>query len=143
MRQDLKYEELTRKVRDCAYRVFHELGSGFLERVYKNALAVEFQEQSILYEQQKSVTVSYRGRIVGEYVADMVLDNKIIVELKAVKGIEDIHFAQLFNYLKATGFEVGLLINFGPRFTFKRRIYNQETSVSSVSSVVDSGVSDG
>jgi GxxExxY protein len=136
MEQNLKYEELTGKIRDCAYRVFRELGSGFLEKVYENALAVELEEQNIPFEQQKAVTVSYRGRIVGEYIADIVIDSKIIVELKAAKGIDDIHFAQLFNYLKATGFEVGLLVNFGPHFTFKRRIYNNKPSVSSASSVV-------
>lgn len=139
MEQDLKYEELTGKIQDCAYRVFRELGTGFLEKVYENALVVELEEYNIPFEQQKSVTVSYRGRIVGEYIADLVIDNKVIVELKAARAIEDIHFAQLLNYLKATGYEVGLLINFGPQFTFKRRIYNK-TSVSSVSSVVNKRV---
>ena len=107
MEQSLIYEELTGKIRDCAYRVFRELGSGFLEKVYENALAVELEEQNIPFEQQKAVTVSYRGRIVGEYIADMIIDSKIIVELKAAKEIDDIHFAQLFNCLEVTGFEVG------------------------------------
>ena len=142
MEQKLKYEELTGKIRDCAYHVFRELGSRFLEKVYENALAVEFEEQNIPFKQQKVVTVNCRGRIVGEYIADLVVDNKIIIELKAAKGIDDIYFAQLLNYLKATGYEVGLLINFGPRFTFKRRIYNNKP-VSSASSVVNSEVSYG
>ena len=139
MEQKLIYEELTGKIRDCAYHVFRDLGAGFLEKVYENALAVELEEQNIHFEQQKFVTVSYRGKIVGEYIADLVIDNKVIVELKAVRGIEDIHFAQLLNYLKATGYEVGLLVNFGPRFTFKRRIYNNQ-SVSSGSSMVSKRV---
>ena len=142
MEQELKHADLTGAIRDCAYHVYRELGGGFLEKVYENALAVELEQRGIRFEQQKPVTVSYRNRIVGEYVADMLIDNKVIVELKAVRDIEDIHFAQLFNYLKATGYEVGLLINFGPRFTFKRRIYNNQ-SVSSVSSVVNSEVGDG
>lgn len=141
MEQELKYADLTGAIRDSAYHVYRNLGGGFLEKVYENALAVELEQRGIHYEQQKPVSVYYRGRIVGEYLADMLIDNKVIAELKAVRAIEDIHFAQLFNYLKATGYEVGLLINFGPRFTFKRRIYNK--SVSSVSSVVNSEVCDG
>ena len=136
MEQEFKYADLTGVIRDSAYHVYRELGSGFLEKVYENALAVELEQRSIKFEQQKPVTVGYRGRIVGEYVADMLIDNKVIIELKAVRTVEDTHFAQLFNYLKATGYEVGLLINFGPRFTFKRRIYNNK-SVSSASSVVN------
>ena len=142
MEQELKFADLTGSIRDSAYHVYRELGGGFLEKVYENALAVELEQRGIRFEQQKPITVSYRGRTVGEYIADMLVDNKIIVELKAVRDIEDAHFAQLFNYLKATGYEVGLLINFGPRFTFKRRIYNNK-SVSSVSSVVNSGAGHG
>ncbi|MBC8377804.1 MAG: GxxExxY protein [Planctomycetes bacterium] len=136
MEPELKYADLTGKIRDCAYRVYRELGCGFLEKVYENSLAVELEMQNIQYDQQKPVTVSYRDRIVGQYVADMLVEDKVIVELKAAKEVGDIHFTQLFNYLKATGCEVGLLINFGPRFTFKRRIYNNQ-SASSVSSVVN------
>ena len=133
---ELKYAELTGRIRDCAYRVYRELGVGFLEKVYENALAVELEMQKIPFEQQRPVTVSYQGRIVGEYVADMLVENKVIVELKAGKDIDESHFTQLFNYLKATGHEVGLLINFGPKFTFKRRVFNSEKSGSSASSVV-------
>lgn len=133
---ELKHAELTGRIRDCAFRVYRELGAGFLEKVYENALAVEFEMQNIPFEQQRPVTVSYQGRIVGEYVADMLVDDKVIVELKAAKDIDDSHFTQLFNYLKATGHEVGLLINFGPRFTFKRRVFSTQKSVSSASSVV-------
>jgi GxxExxY protein len=141
MEQELLFSDLTGAIRDSAYHVYRELGSGFLEKVYENALAVELEQRNIDFEQQKPVTVSYRGRVVGEYIVDMLIGKKVIVELKAARTIEDVHFAQLFNYLKATGYEVGLLINFGPQFTFKRRIYNK--SVSSVSSVVNSEVGDG
>lgn len=136
MEQTLKYADLTGTIRDCAYYVYRELGTGFLEKVYENALAVELEARKIKYRQQVPVTVNYRDRIVGEYIADLLVEGKVIVELKAVNNVEDIHFAQLFNYLKATGYEVGLLINFGPRFTFRRRIYDKDKSVSSVSSVV-------
>lgn len=124
MEPELKYEELTARIRDCAYRVYKGLGAGFLEKVYENALTVELEMQNIPYEQQKAINVSYSGRIVGEYVADLIIENKIVVELKAIKDLDQIHYAQLLNYLKATGYEVGLLINFGPRFTFKRRIFS-------------------
>ncbi len=137
MEQELLFSDLTGEIRDSAYHVYRELGGGFLEKVYENALAVELEQRN----KQKPVTVSYRGRVVGEYIADMLIGKKVIVELKAARTIEDVHFAQSFNYLKATSYEVGLLINFRPQFTFKRRIYNK--SVSSVSSVVNSEVGDG
>ncbi len=132
MEPNLKHEDLTGAIRDCAYHVYHELGTGFLERVYENALAVELEMRKINDHQQHPVTVHYRGRTVGEYVVDLLIEDKIVVELKAVSNLDDVHFAQLFNYLKATRYEVGLLINFGPRFSFRRRIYNNNKSVSSV-----------
>ncbi len=131
MERELKFADLTGQIRDCAYHVYRELGMSFLEKVYENALAVKLDMRGVKYEQQRPITVNYRNRVVGEYVADLVVEGKVIVELKAAREVEDIHFAQLFNYLKATGYEVGLLINFGPRFTFKRRIFNQNKSVSS------------
>jgi GxxExxY protein len=143
MEQELKFADLTGSIRDSAYHVYRELGMGFLEKVYENSLAVELDMRSIKYEQQRPITVNYRNKVVGEYVADLVIERKVIVELKAVREVEEVHFSQLFNYLKATGYEVGLLINFGPRFTFKRRIFNQNKSVSSVSSVVNSGAGHG
>ena len=136
MEPELKFADLTEKIRDCAYCVYRELGSGFLEKVYENALGVELETRKIQYEQQRAITVSYRGRIIRDYVADLIIENKVIVELKAARAVEEIHFAQLFNYLKATGYEVGLLINFGSQFTFKRRIYSRKKSASSASSVV-------
>lgn len=119
MKRDLQFAGLTGIIRNCAYVVYRELGTGFLEKVYENARAVELENNKINYQQQKPVTVKYQNRVVGEYIADLVVEGKIIIELKAVKEVEDIHYAQLFNYLKATGYEVGLLINFGPRFTFR------------------------
>ena len=136
MEQELKFADLTGTIRDCAYHIYRALGTGFLEKVYENALAVELELRNIKYEQQKPIKVSYKDRIIGEYVADFLVEDKVIIELKAAKELDDVHFAQLFNYLKATGYEVGLLINFGPRFSFKRRIYNNKKSVSSVPSVV-------
>ena len=118
---ELLFEELTGCVRNCAYTVFQELGSGFLEKVYENALSEELRLNHISAYQQQGIVVKYKNVAVGNYVADIVIENKIIIEIKAVKELENIHFAQLHHYLKATGYRLGLLINFGPQFSFKRR----------------------
>lgn len=137
---ELLYSDITGHIRDCAYRVYRTLGSGFLEKVYENALIAELQDRELQCEQQKAITVYYGHRVVGEYMADILVEGKIIVELKAAKEIDDIHYAQLFNYLKATGHKVGLLINFGPRFIFKRRVFIDNKSASSASSVVNTNL---
>lgn len=123
MNAEFLYKELSDKLLACTFRVHNILGSGFLEKVYENALACELSKQSIKYEQQKALKVMYDAVVVGEYVADLIIDGKIIIELKAVKEINSIAQAQLLNYLKATGLKVGYIINFGnPRLDFKRMI---------------------
>lgn len=113
--------QLTEKILRAAFTVLNTIGCGFLEKVYENALVVELSRAKIPVEQQKPLQVSYQGVIVGDYLADLIIDSKVIVECKAVAGLDTIHEAQLLNYLKATGIRVGLLLNFGrPKLQYKR-----------------------
>lgn len=113
--------ELTRRIIGCAYTVSNDLGAGFLEKVYENALAYEFKTNRLCVQQQQPIEVLYQGVVVGEYVADLLVEKFVLVELKAVKAIDKIHSAQCLNYLKATGLPICLLINFGqPKIEIKR-----------------------
>ena len=112
--QDAKYKELTKKIIGVFYKVYNQLGYGFLEKVYENAMMVEFEKESISAMAQCRIKVSYDGTVVGEYFADILVDGKVIVEIKASRGLPLESEAQLLNYLKATDMEVGLLLNFGP-----------------------------
>jgi GxxExxY protein len=109
----MKHTEITSSIIECAYKVHKELGFGFLESVYQNALMVELAEKGLQAEKEKRVAISYKGHMVGDYVSDVVVDDKVILELKSTKELHASQEAQLVNYLKATGIEVGLLINFG------------------------------
>lgn len=111
---------ITERIIGCAYRVANELGSGFLEKVYENALALELREPGLKVEQQVRRAVRYRGCVVGEFVADLVVEGVVIVELKAIESLDPIHSAQCINYLAATGMPACLLINFGRRVDVKR-----------------------
>jgi GxxExxY protein len=122
----LKHEDLSKKIIAAAYTVHKELGHGFLEKVYKNALAVELEETGLKCVLEFPLKVSYRGRTVGDYFADIIVDDKIIVEVKAVGKLESVHEVQLVNYLKGTGINVGLLINFGKSVEVKRRIFGYD-----------------
>ena len=114
-------DPITSRIIGCAYRVSNELGSGFLEKVYENALAFELRRQGLGAVQQRGIEVHYEGQIVGDFIADLLVENQIIVELKAVRELEDIHVAQGINYLKATGLPTCLLINFGtPKIQIRR-----------------------
>jgi len=119
----LKHKELSEKIIAAAYDVHKELGHGFLEKVYKNALAVRLRELGLNYILEVPLQVAYHGEIVGEYFADIIVDDKIIVEIKAVSKTGQFHEVQLVNYLKATNINVGLLINFGNSVEVKCRIY--------------------
>ncbi len=105
------------------YEVYNTLGYGFLEKVYQNAMCLELKNQGYNVEAQKQIKVYYKGIVVGEYYADLIIDETIILELKACECLMDAHKAQLINYLKATNIEVGLLLNFGETPEFKRFIY--------------------
>ena len=115
--------EVTDKIIGSAYAVANTLGCGFLEKVYENALAHELRKAALLVEQQKSIKVLYDGVLVGEYEADLIVNDAILVEVKAVKTLDDVHVAQCLNYLRATKRNLCLLINFGtPRIAVKRII---------------------
>ena len=113
--------ELTDTILTAAFKVSNTLGAGFLEKVYENSLGVELRKSGSVVEVQKAYTVRYEGMIVGDYVADLVIDGKVIVECKAVTSLDPVHEAQLMNYLRASGIRVGLLLNFGrPKLQFRR-----------------------
>jgi len=116
---------LTEKTIGAAMEVHSVLGAGFLESVYEEALAIEFNIRKIPFERQKNFKISYKGIYAKEFICDFLVDNLVIVELKAIKGITEIEQAQLLNYLKASGLEVGLLLNFGAKsLEYKRMIYS-------------------
>jgi GxxExxY protein len=119
-----KPNELTGRIIGCAYVVSNELGTGFLEKVYENALTHELRKSGLHAEQQQPIKVFYDGVIVGDYMADVVVENSVIVELKAVRTFDNIHFAQCINYLKATRMPIYLLINFGQPKVEIRRFVN-------------------
>jgi GxxExxY protein len=123
----LLINEITEKIIGCAFVVSNSLGCGFLEKVYENALLLELKSAGLKAVQQKPIDVHYRGNLVGEYVADLLMENKGLVELKTVQGFDEAHFAQCLNYLKATGLEICLLFNFGkPEFQIKRLAAKKE-----------------
>ena len=113
--------DLTEKVIGCAYTVGNSLGAGFLEKVYENALLCELKREGFKIEPQKPIKIYYRNDLVGEYTADLLVNDCLLVELKAVQELEEVFYAQCLNYLKATGLEVCLLINFGkPKVQIRR-----------------------
>jgi len=112
---------LSNRIIGCALKVQHILGTGFLEKVYQNALAHELRKAGLRVTQQHSMIVTYDNIVVGEYVADLLVEDVVLVELKAVRALDEIHFAQCLNYLKATATKLCLLMNFGtPRLQIKR-----------------------
>ena len=113
--EKILYRELSYKIVGLAMQVHTELGYGFLEKVYENALVISLKENGIKAEQQFPIKVFFHKQIVGEYIADILVENSIILELKSQPNISDIHKAQTLNYLKATGLKLGLLLNFGKR----------------------------
>ncbi len=109
----LELDAITEKVIGCAYTVGNELGHGFLEKVYENALAHELRRAKLNVEQQHPIAVHYDTVLVGDYIADLLVEDSVLVELKAINALDEIHRVQCLNYLKATGLSVCLLINFG------------------------------
>jgi GxxExxY protein len=119
----LIHRQITEKIIGAAMEVHNTLGAGFFEKVYENALVRELSTRGLKIEQQKSITVHYKGEIVGEYIADLVVADAVVVELKTVDQLTDVHQAQLLNYLKATNMKVGLILNFNnPHLEFKRMV---------------------
>ena len=121
---ELKHSETTGKIIKAFYSVYNELGYGFLEKVYENALVVELRSIGLMVEQQKPINVFYRDTLVGEFYADLVINGIVIVELKSAESIARAHEAQLVNYLRATRYEVGLLLSFGKSAEYKRKIFD-------------------
>ena len=123
----MKHEGLTEQIIGAFFKVYNALGVGFLERVYENALCLELENLGLIYTQQAPVRVRYRGKIVGEYIADVIVENRVIIEVKAVRTLLSQHEAQLLNYLKATEIEVGLILNFGPEPDIVRKVVDNQT----------------
>ena len=123
MTEEYKHQNLTSIIIKCFYKVYNELGFGFLEKVYENALKIELELNDLSVDKQKQIKVYYREKQVGDYYADLIIDGKVIVELKAAEAIREEHEAQLINYLKATDIEIGLLLNFGKKPEIRRKIF--------------------
>ena len=123
---ELLESELTDKIIKAYYNVYNVLGYGFLEKVYQNAMYIELKESGFFVEAQKQIKVNFKGTEVGEYFADLVINEKIIIELKAAEYLVKEHEAQLINYLRGTDIEVGLLFNFGKRPEFIRKVFSNK-----------------
>ena len=122
--KDAKFKQLTERIIGVFYEVYNRLGYGFLEKVYENSMLIEFQKENIPVVAQAPIKVFYGDKVVGEYFADLLVDGKVIVEIKAAKALIAEYEAQLLNYLKATDVEVGLLLNFGPKPEIKRKAFD-------------------
>lgn len=126
MKEKILYKDLSYKLVGCFYDVYNELGPGFKEVIYHKALGFELDSKNIPYEEEKRLSIRYKGKIAGVYVPDFVIDNKILVEIKAVENTPKIYELQLYYYLKGTNYELGYLVNFGSdKISIKRRIYNK------------------
>ncbi len=123
MSEEYLHKDLTATIISCFYTVYNQLGYGFLEKVYENALKIELEKHSLSVEKQKPINVYYDQILVGEYFADLVVEGRIIIELKAAESLCKAHEIQLINYLKASDIELGLLLNFGKKPEIKRKIY--------------------
>lgn len=121
-----KYSKITDKIIKAYYNVYNSLGYGFLEKVYEKSLLIELQELGLESYSQHQIKVNYKNKEVGEYYADILVENCVILELKAAETLKSEHEAQLLNYLKATKYEVGLLLNFGTKPQVKRKVFNNE-----------------
>jgi GxxExxY protein len=120
------HQEITEQILSSFYKVYNTLGYGFLEKVYENALTLELREKNLDVEQQYNLKVFYKDQEVGSYFADLIVDQKIVIELKAAESICPEHKCQLINYLKATQIEIGLLLNFGKKAEFSRVIFTND-----------------
>ena len=124
--KNFPHQELTKSIIGIYYNVYNELGFGFLEKVYHKALLIELKNNGYKIDSEKKVNVYYKNEIVGEYIPDIIVNDSVIVELKCVEYLTDIHENQLLNYLKATDCEVGLILNFGKDPQFIRKIFTND-----------------
>ncbi len=120
--KDILYKDLSYKIVGLAIEIHNKLGYGFLEKVYENALMLLFRREDIIAKQQTPISVYFEREIVGEYFSDILVENKIILELKAIEKITDVHKAQTLNYLKATGLRLAIILNFGKKKLEYKRI---------------------
>jgi len=123
---EAKHKDITELIIRAFYTVYNTLGYGFLEKVYQNALVIEMRKLGLEVIPEALIKVYYNGQVVGEYFADLLVAGVVLVEIKAVRTLAPEHEAQLLNYLKATPYEVGLLLNFGPKPQIKRKVYDNE-----------------
>ena len=120
----MKHEELTHKIIGCAMKVHSTLGNGFQEMIYQRALAIEFQKQGIAYQREMEMTIYYEGENIGTRRVDFFAEENIMIELKAIIKLEEVHLAQAMNYCQAYNLPIGLLINFGAKSLEFKRVYN-------------------
>jgi|SRR5215468_2503887 len=125
----MKHDVLTQQLIGLFYDVYNELGHGFLESIYQKAYTLALHQAGLKFEQQFPITGNFRGMAMGEFRADLVVESLVIVELKAIQGLESVHERQLTNYLRATQFEVGRLFNFGPKAQVRRLIFDNDRKV--------------
>lgn len=124
MNPTFRHTELTDKIIKAYYQVYNTLGYGFLEKVYENSMFIELKKMGLYVKKQQNITVFYENEEVGDYFADLIVDEKVIVELKAAEGLCEEHECQLINYLRATEIEVGLLLNFGKKPELRRKVFS-------------------
>jgi GxxExxY protein len=136
----LKHGELTDKIIGVFYDVYNELGHGFLESVYEEAMTIALRQIGLVVERQKPLVVRFRGKVVGEFKADLVVESLLILDLKACRALEPVHEAQILNYLRATEIELGLLFNFGPKPQFKRLIFDNIRKNGGITAVAPSAL---
>ena len=129
-------DDLTQKIIGCAYKVHNTLGPGFLEKVYENALRIELEKLGLRVKQQEPINVEYEGQVVGEYYADLWVDERVVVELKANQALAKEHEVQLVNYLTATRIDLGLLLNFGSSVQVKRKFREYKPKGSLVNAIL-------
>jgi GxxExxY protein len=132
----MKDDDLTQKIIGCAYKVHNTLGPGFLEKVYENALRIELEKIGLRVKQQEPINVNYEGQVIGEYYADLWVNERVLIELKAAQTLVKLHEVQLVNYLTATGIECGLLLNFGPSVEVKRKFREYKPKVFLIDSIL-------
>ncbi len=123
MKKDYLFADTTKKIINCFYKVHDELGNGFLESVYEKSLMIELSNAGLNAVNQKGLAVYYKHQLVGDFKSDIIVEDKILIEIKAVNKLASNHEAQLINYLKATKIKLGLLVNFGEKLEFKRRVF--------------------
>ena len=129
-RQGLLHSDVTDQILKSFYHVYNALGYGFLEKVYENSMALSLQRQGLQVAQQSPVDVWFEGQVVGQYFADLIVSDRVLLELKSAKTIDPAHEAQLINYLRATRIEVGLVLNFGEKPQFARKVFLNENKKS-------------